>query len=366
MKFVFLSYGKNETFSRPEDWIFRIRGYTGILETLARKNQVISIEQINYEGIFSQNKVDYHFLRFSNWQLKFPFRLHKYVKSLKPDVVFVHGMHFPFQIIQLRKNLDASVRIIVQNHAELPAKGFRNLLQKKADACINAYLFTALQMGDAWISQGIIKDRKKIHEVMEASSVFYPLDKNEALNITGAKGSPVFLWVGRLDANKDPLTVVKSFLRFVVDSPNAHLYMIFHTDELLPQLKAIRDSKNSARDSITFIGKVDHEKMLYWYNAADFIISGSHYEGSGVAVCEAMSCGCIPIVTNILSFVKITNNGRSGFLFEPGNEDALTTVLKRSTKISIHNEKEKVLQQFYRHLSFDAIAEKIQEIAGSL
>jgi len=211
MKFVFLSYGKNEAFTRPEDWIYRIRGYTGILETLGRKNQVISIEQINYEGIFSQHNVDYHFLRFSNWQLKFPFRLHKYVKALKPDVVFVHGMHFPFQIIQLRKSLDASVRIIVQNHAELPAKGLRKLLQKKADECINAYLFTALQMGDAWITQGIIEDRKKIHEVMEASSVFYPLNKHEALNVTNAKGNPVFLWVGRLDTNKDPVTVVKSF-----------------------------------------------------------------------------------------------------------------------------------------------------------
>jgi glycosyltransferase involved in cell wall biosynthesis len=366
MKFVFLSYGKNTSFNRPEDWLYRIRGYTGILEMLARGNQVISIEQINYEGIYSDNGVDYHFLKIGDWQLKFPRRLHQYVKALKPDIVFVHGMHFPLQIIQLKKTLNGKTKIIVQNHAEKPGKGYRRFLQKIADSSIDAYLFTSVHMGEDWIKQGIIKNEKKIREVMEASSVFMPIEKDEALAYTKVTGSPVFLWVGRLDQNKDPLTVVKSFLKFLSSSPTARLYMIFHTDELIIQVKKMLENNKAEKNAVVLIGKVEHEKMLYWHNAADFIVSGSHYEGGGIAVCEGMSCGCIPILTNILSFQKMTNNGQCGLLYEPGNEKELFSTLTRSMKINIEEERKKVLQQFHSSLSFEAIAGTIQKIAASL
>ena len=366
MKFIFLSYGKNPAFNRPEEWIHRIRGYTGILEILSREHHVISIEQINYEGIFFNNGVDYHFLNFGKWELKFPAKLHQYVKALKPDIVFVHGMHYPLQILQLRIALNKKTKIIVQNHAEKPGNGYTRLLQKLADASIDAYLFTALQMSEAWIKQGIIKDRKKIYEVMEASSVFGPMEKSEAKKFTGATGDPVVLWVGRLDQNKDPVTVIKGFLKFANEHRTARLYMIYHTDELLAQIKKLLADAGNKKDSVVLTGKVPHEKMSYWYNSADFIISGSHYEGSGVAVCEAMSCGCIPIVTKILSFQKITNDGECGLLYEPGNEEELLSALFQSMKINLQQEREKVFRQFHSALSFEAIAATIQEIAVSL
>jgi glycosyltransferase involved in cell wall biosynthesis len=101
--------------------------------------------------------------------------------------------------------------------------------------------------------------------------------------------------------------------------------------------------------------------MEDWYNSADFIISGSHYEGSGVSVCEAMSCGCIPLVTDILSFRKITGYGKCGLLYERGNVNALLDVLLKTKHLNIHFERKKVLEQFDSDLSFDAIAKQLNE-----
>ncbi|MBS1597820.1 MAG: glycosyltransferase family 4 protein [Bacteroidetes bacterium] len=366
MKFVFLNYGTNLSFNRPEDWIQRILGYTGILEELGNHNHVISIEQINYEGIFSHNKVDYHFLRLKKWQEKFPFQLHRYVASLNPDIVLVHGMHFPLQLIQLKKASTSKTKIIVQNHAEKP--GFRQklFLQKKADACVDAYLFTSAEMGEAWMKKGVIKRKDKIREVMEASSVFGPIEKKQSRRHVSIEEGPIFLWVGRLDSNKNPVMVVKSFLRFLDHQRNAKLYMIFHTSELMLEIKKILENNTLAKDAIVLVGKVPHEEMLYWYNASDFIISGSYYEGSGVAVCEAMSCGCIPILTDIFSFRKITNKGACGLLYEAGNEQALLSALLKSQEINMEEQRKKVLEQFEKSLSFKAIAAKIQEVAASL
>ncbi len=53
-----------------------------------------------------------------------------------------------------------------------------------------------------------------------------------------------------------------------------------------------------------------------YYNSADYFVLGSHYEGSGFSLVEAMSCGVIPIVTDIPSFRMMTNNGKIGTLME--------------------------------------------------
>jgi glycosyltransferase involved in cell wall biosynthesis len=373
MRFVFLSYINTPEFYRPQDWIDRINAYTGILEFLSRKHAVISIEQIDYQGEFLSNGVHYHFQNFGKRKLRFPLGLHHYVKALKPDMILVHGLDSPLQVMQLRMQLGNRIKIIVQNHAEKPGSRYKKVLQQLADRVIDAYLFTSKEMGAEWVSKGIIHRQEKIREVMEASSVFKPIDRMRAKAYTGVTGNPIFLWVGRLDQNKDPCTVVKAFLKFVRSCPGARLYMLYHTTELLADIEDLLGREETHpgqeekyKEAVVLVGKKPHEEMLYWYNAADFIISGSHYEGSGVAICEAMSCGCIPIVTNILSFKKITGEGRCGLLYQPGNEQALLSVLLQSRQLNIKEERGKVLHQFREELSFEAIAGKIHQIAVSL
>ncbi len=366
MKYVLASYVYTKEFNQPDAWLKRINMYTGILEALAKSNEVISIEQINYEGELTQNGVNYHFRRCPKAALKyFPWALHWYIKSLKPDVVIVHGLLFPLQVIQLRLMLGRKVKIILQNHAEKPFKGVKKLLQRTADQMADANLFASHDMGMEWIAAGNLKSPGKIHEVMEVSSVFRPKDRLEANSKTGAKGYPVFLWVGRLNENKDPLNVVRAFLKFAESSPGAKLFMIYHTEELLPKVNELLNSSPNI-EAIELIGEVPHADLLYWYNSADFILSGSHYEGSGTAICEAMSCGCVPLVTDILSFRMITNNGECGVLYEPGNEAALLDALLQTTQMNVAEKRRLCIEYYKQNLSFEAIAEGIESIVQSL
>ena len=50
----------------------------------------------------------------------FPQKLHRFVKSLQPDIVIVSSLNFSIQVIQLRLVLGKKIKIIVQNHAEQP------------------------------------------------------------------------------------------------------------------------------------------------------------------------------------------------------------------------------------------------------
>ena len=363
MKLIFTSYVNSPEYDQPEVWLKRIKAYTGILQSLSYDHTVIGIERINYEGEYEQQGVHYFFINLRKKTVRFPFRMHRLIKRLKPDVVFINGFIFPLQIMQLRLKLGREVKIIILHRAEKPYKGIKRHLQKLADKCVDAYLFASSEFGNEWeptINIG------KIHEVMQASSVFGTIDREVAKNITNADGCPVFLWVGRLDENKDPLTVVTAFLKFLNDQPAAKLYMIYHDDDLLQKLKELISSNKKATDAIRLVGTISHQQMQAWYNSSDFIISGSHYEGGGTSVSEAMSCGCIPVVTNIPSFRKITGTGKCGLLYEPGSEKELLEVLLKTKELNVETERKKALQQFNEELSFEAIARKIIKVINSL
>ena len=376
MIFVCITYTRKAQFNDPLTWLHRVRAYIGLLEALAIKNTVISIDRINYTGDITVNGVRHFFPdvqpshRKSSTTpkgarlLSDAWRLNNHAKKFRPDIVLVQGMIFPIQVLLLRLQLGRKVRIIVQNHAEKAGKGRRGLLQRLADPAINAYLFTAREMGREWLDQRIIRHPEKIRQVMEASSVFSPGDSVIARTTLGLSGDPVFLWVGRLDANKDPLTVVSAFLKFSL--PSAKLYMLFHTRELLPDIMALLETTPGAKEKIILIGEKGHDEMQQWFRASDYIISGSHYEGSGIAVCEAMSCGCIPILTDILSFRMMTGNGACGILYPVNEPNALLSALDQITAKDKNTEKQKTLAQFQKELSFQAIADAIHDIAASL
>jgi hypothetical protein len=79
MRIISTSYTNTAEFTDPNAWLNRISFYTGILEELAKKHDVESIEQINYSGKLEQNGVVYHFLDFGDKKNYFPFKLHNYI-----------------------------------------------------------------------------------------------------------------------------------------------------------------------------------------------------------------------------------------------------------------------------------------------
>jgi glycosyltransferase involved in cell wall biosynthesis len=365
MKIIHFSYAQIKDCRDPETCLKRLRFLVVILESLSKYVESAGIFHITYKGKLEKNNVTYYFPDLNKWQLLVPIHFNRFVKSLQPNVIIVHGLIFPWQVIMLRWQLGKDVKIIVQHHAEKPLRDVRHYIQRWADSYIDAYLFCSLDQGKRWNDVGQIRNFGKIKEVMGSSSPFYPIEKKEAMSITGVSGDKIYVWVGGLDHNKNPLLTARAFLRLAKCNPSVRLYMIFQTFELLDELKSLIENSHRALEFIKLIGTVKNEQLQNWYSSADFVISSSYYEGSGIAVCEAMSCGCIPILTNIPSFRMMTDNGRVGLLYEPGNEDALLSALNESLLLN-ENIKFEVLRQFKEKLSPEANAKSIVAIAETI
>lgn len=361
MKIVFTSYAGAPEFTDPKKWLQRLAGYTGILEILATEHQVYGIERIKYEGSFFKNGVNYIFIRQTKKIVRFPFRIHHLIKKINPDIIFINGLVFPFQLIQLRFILNKNAKIFLLHRAHKPYSGIKMYLQQLADRFIDGYLFTSSENSQEWIDTGLIRNSDKIYEVIPGSSSFLYKNRSSSRESTGISGVQVFLWVGRLEANKDPLTVTKAFIEYLKFQPEARLYFIYQQDDLLPEVQDLIEQSRSKKN-IILVGKKTNEELEAWYNSADYILSSSYNESGGVAVSEAMSCGCIPILTNIPSFRKMTGAGLCGMLYEAGDTAALLACLIKTKQVDIEKEKEKVLKQFMHELSYEAIGKKINKI----
>jgi glycosyltransferase involved in cell wall biosynthesis len=83
------------------------------------------------------------------------------------------------------------------------------------------------------------------------------------------------------------------------------------------------------KDSVIFTGRLPDNELVALYQAADLFIDPSLYEGFGLQVVEAMSCGIPVITSNVTSLPEIV--GDAGILLDPadigGFASALVSVL---------------------------------------
>jgi glycosyltransferase involved in cell wall biosynthesis len=183
---------------------------------------------------------------------------------------------------------------------------------------------------------------------------------------TGMRGDPVYLSAGRLDAIKDPLTMLRGWEQIAAQQPNARLYLYYLTAEMLHDITTFLGARPELASRTELRGRAPLETMEAVYSSADFLLQASTREWSGLAVIEAMSCGCIPIVSDIPSFRRMTSDGRFGRLFPVGDAGALA-----DEAVSISPEQRaglsaSVREYFDRMLSFPALARQIDDVYRQL
>lgn len=360
LRLVDLNYHCHDAVTSPDDVLALHAASDGYAFLLNEKMDVSFVKHANCDLLHKSRQISFRFFKSRNRFWHIPFASHSYIKKLQPDIVLVQGLVFPLQVILLSVFLGRKTAIIVQHHGEKPFGGLKLLLQRVADKFIRAYIFTSTGNAAAWIDKKIIGKAGKCHEVLEASAEFIQQDKAKCRALLGMKEGMVFLWVGRLHPLKDPITVLKSFEKFISTGAAATMYMVFQTEELLPEIQLLLNSNPQLKKVVNPVGKIVHKELAAWYSAADFFVSGSHKEGSGYALIEAMACGCIPLVTNIPSFKKIT--GSAGFLFDPGDIIGLYNLFCRLSTVNKESFSARVKNHFTSELSFEKIAENIHRL----
>lgn len=369
MKVTFVNYyyDKDIPIDKYLDKYPTIYGWSKALSDLGLEVSVY--HRFNKDYSFEQDGVKYCLakdeLRNGLKWYQSPSVFHRKISKAKHQIIHVNSFDYTYQASLIKKKNPHS-KVVIQHHAENPRNPFKLLLLKYFSSSIDGFIFSSSEIYDEWLNARKINTGKKFSEIMEGSSNFLFKSRNEMRNLTELTGDPVLLWVGRLNENKDPITVLSGFSKILNDFPKARLYMIYSEEKLKRKVLSFIEQNITLKESVKLLGFINYKNIEKYYNSADYFVLGSHYEGSGYSLVEAMSCGVIPIVTDIPSFRTVTNEGQIGELWQCGNAKSFYDKAKEIILKPKEEESKKTLDFFAEHLSFPAIAKKAKTFYESL
>ncbi|HWG57905.1 MAG TPA: glycosyltransferase family 4 protein [Candidatus Acidoferrales bacterium] len=339
MHAVCLSYSFDPRLTTPDALLDRCDTLVGWAEAVkAAGARVTVVQRFGSDAEVVRNAIPYRFVRDPSWRsgslLDRAPRLNQAVLSAQPDIVHVNGQQFARQALLLKRLLrhrrkSAHIPILLQDHKCFPPRRWINR-RTLAPALrrMDALSFASRDLAEPWLKGGFLRPDQPILELMEGSCDFSMRPQDAARARTGLSGSPLCLWVGRLEPHKDPLTVLRGFAQALPSMPDARLAMVYGTETLLPEVRKWIAENPGAGGLVTLLGQRPHPELEDIFNSADIFLLGSNSEGSGYAVIEALACGVVPVVTNIPSFRVLTGEGTIGGLFPVGDAEALALVLR--------------------------------------
>ena len=360
MRVVLINYGHHADLGSAAALLDRYRTLTGWAQGLtAAGAQVVVVQGFRHDEMIRRDGIEYEFVagrfvpQLARWRI--PYRLHRRIRAHQPDIVHLNDVRYPVQARALRRSLPEHCVLVMQHHAGNPSTGAVGMVQRWGLGVVDGFIFTGLETAEPWRKNGMIRPRQRILPIMEGSSHFRMMERENARAVTGLKGDPVFFWAGHLNSNKDPLTVLDGFAGALNEHPGARLYMAFVGEELLSRVRARIRADSTLAQAVELLGAIAYGQIELYFNSADYFVLGSHHEGSGYALVDALACGVVPIVTDIPSYRFMTDDGAFGALWPCGDAAALTAAIGKVLSCSLEAERRAVRAFFERHLSFAAI-----------
>lgn len=270
--------------------------------------------------------VDYHFMEVDETETMIH-RGQRYahvLDELKADVLHVHGLDAAADAFAISQWLP-QLPILFQDHANRPPRWWRRPQWRRWYSIAAGASFTAPELAKPFLRARLLDPGLQLFAIPESSSRFTHGSRARARAETGVYGDPCVVWVGHLNAGKDPLTVLDGVALAAAKLPGLQLWCAFGSAPLLPAVRRRIDGDPMLAGRVHLLGKVAHARVELLMRAADLFVSGSHAESCGYSLLEAMACGVTPVVTDIPSFRRLI--GDIGHLWPCGDAQKLADAL---------------------------------------
>ncbi len=194
------------------------------------------------------------------------------------------------------------------------------------------------------------------------TTVYQPAPRERACRETGLNPERrYFIFIGRLDDTiKQVSSILDAFARVAAQYPDIDLLVIGSgPDE--EKLKGHAAGKVSGRVIFTgwVAGDLEKARLL---NTADCLVMASKREGFPTVIGEAFACG-IPVISSEVGTISdLVIDGKTGWLFPPGDDEALTRCLLwvASNREQVQAMQPSIRQWAKETVSIEAIAKTLE------
>jgi len=145
--------------------------------------------------------------------------------------------------------------------------------------------------------------------------LFQPIDKQRAKRKLGFDDDKIILFVGRVE----PLKGIDQLMRAITYLQNRQglrLVIIGGDEQSQNEIEQLQQLSRDLHieNSVTFMGLIKHEKLPYFYSAADVFVIPSYYESFGLVTLESLACGTPVVATNVGNLKSIIRQGETGYV----------------------------------------------------
>ncbi len=202
-------------------------------------------------------------------------------------------------------------------------------IAKKAARILTVSEFSGREIAEAY---GIDPKKIAITPLGVDHNVYRPIKDVNAIEARLRRyhiPSPFFIAIGRMEAKKNLVNLIKAFTQFKTRRGVGDPYRLVLAGPQGFGYDAIkREIEGSAvKSDIIELGYVPESDMPYILNGAEALIHSSWYEGFGIPQVQAMACGCPVASSNAASMPEIL--GDAVIYFSPAEPEHMTAALNR-------------------------------------
>ena len=244
------------------------------------------------------------------------------LQLMKKEIDVFHG---PASLIPFRKN---HYKLVVTIH-DLVAFLFPETIPLKYGAYMRYLLRQAVKKADKIIAvsyhtqQDLVKIMKvppeKIVVIHEAPSpIFRPVNPKEiwpCLKTRYGVDRKFIYHLGNIEPRKNLIVLLEAFTLVCRELGDEYQLVVSGQKGWLIRSLSQFLKNYPVRDQVLFTGYVPMEDLPFFMNGADLFVFPSLYEGFGLPVLEAMSCGTPVISSNRSSIPEIV--GSAAILIDP-------------------------------------------------
>ncbi len=125
-----------------------------------------------------------------------------------------------------------------------------------------------------------------------------------------------------------------------------------------PALEHARAESKDLRNITIVAGPITYETLLSYYHKASAYCQLSMDETFGVATAEAMSCGCIPVVSQVPSLEEVT--GGTGYIVDRKNNNQIAAAIRKS--FSSTGDERKQCSEYVKKFDIENRAKRLLEL----
>lgn len=206
---------------------------------------------------------------------------------------------------------------------------FNNELPKILDNCDGIITVSEFSKKDI-AAEFNFPDDKIFVTHLAAEDIYKPLSKSKCKRYIQEKykiKDDFILYVGGYSPRKNIIGILEAF-SLLDNSIRKDLKVVITGKKGISYERYKNRAKElNIENSVIFTDFIPLDDLPIFYNASEFLVYPSFYEGFGLPPLEAMACGTPVIASNVTSIPEICHN--SALLVDPSNVDDLSYAMQR-------------------------------------